>query len=102
MTLDKDPGVARIEDILSLDDSDPVQEPFGTLEKQLAKTVLILVAVPVLAIPTLFQALGKSIYIALSLVFLYIFCLFFLIQYQFHYILWATERIQKCMNTNFV
>lgn len=94
--------VNDIEVTLSLDDSDPAPETFGSSEKEVARAILILIGIPSIAIPTLFHALRKNIYIAFAIVFLHIVFVFAIIQYQFHIILWISEHIRKCMNTSFV
>lgn len=101
MPSESDSLVKHIEDVLSSDDSDIVEAGFGSSEKEVATAVLTLVAIPSLTIPALFQVLRKNLYVALALVVLYVFCVFFIIQYKFHLILWVSERLKQCMNTSF-
>lgn len=85
----------RIETILSQDDADASKEHFGDIEKNLARSVLILVSIPALIAPFLAQAYQKSFYWVILLLFIFLGSLFFIIQYRLHWILYLSHQLES-------
>lgn len=88
----------KIENALAKDDQDTVREVFGETEQRVASTVLLLASVPALSIPLLFQALRKSIYIAVILIASVLAIAWFVIQNRFDLIMLLSNRYKQLLN----
>lgn len=87
-------SAARLEEILTADESDRVQEALGASERNVAQTVLVLASIPSLTIPVLFQLLRKNVYVGVLVLAACLTSFFFIIQYRLDWIIILTDRLK--------
>lgn len=85
----------HIETILAQDEADVVKESFGDSDKNIARCVLFLTALPVFAAPILIQAYEKKVYWILLSLALYVAVIFYIIQYRLHWLLHLSHTLHS-------
>lgn len=88
----------HIETVLAQDEADVVKESFGDSDKNIARCVLFLTALPALVAPLLVQAYEKKVYWIVFCLALYLATLFYIIQFRLHWLLHLSHTIHSLYN----